>query len=336
MTEILRGGIVGCGFFAEHHLEAWRRVPEVAIVAAADPQLDRAKAFAPQAYRSRSEMLDGEQLDFVDIVTRSDEHLPLVRLAVDRNIPMICQKPLAPDWETALKIVNYAEAARVPLMIHENWRWQPWYRMAQQMIARGDIGNPIGYGFRSRARDGTGNKPYAKQAYFRQLSRFLIDEALVHHIDVARFLFGNIATVYAQGGRLNPEMSGEDWAILTLMHANSAHGWIDGHRFLGPEPNGPAAGDAFFEGELGTISILATGDIYRNNVLVWKNNVTSGYRGDSVFATQVHFISCLKAHIPFETGGLQYLNTFAAVQAAYQSMTEHRCISLEEFSWPTQ
>ncbi len=332
MPEILRGGIVGCGFFAEHHLDAWRRLPEVAIVAAADPRLDRAEAFAPQAYRSLSEMLDREQLDFVDIVTRTDEHFPLVRLAVDRNIPVVCQKPLAPDWETALKIVNYAKDAGVPFMVHENWRWQPWYRTAQQMIARGDIGQPIGYGFRSRAGDGIGDKPYPRQIYFRQLSRFLIDEALVHHIDVARFLFGSIATIYAQGGRMNPVSSGEDWAILTLMHTNSVHGRIDGHRFLDPEPNGPAAGDAFLEGELGTISIFATGDIYRNNVFAWKNDVTSGYRGDSVTATQAHFISCLKAHIPFETGGLQYLNTFAAVQAAYQSMTEHRCISLKEFS----
>lgn len=332
MPEILRGGIVGCGFFAEHHLDAWRRMPEVAIVAAADPQLDRAMAFAPQAYRSLGEMLDHEQLDFVDIVTRTDEHLPIVRLAVDRKIPVICQKPLAPDWKTALEIVNYADAAGVSLMVHENWRWQPWYRAAQQMITRGDIGRPIGYGFRSRAHDGTGDKPYPQQAYFRQLSKFLIDEALVHHIDVARFLFGDIATVYAQGGRLNPEISGEDWVILTLTHENSVHGWIDGHRFLDPEPNGPAAGDAFFEGELGTISNVATGDLYRNHVLVWKSDVTSGYRGDSVTATQAHFISCLKAHIPFETGGQQHLNTFAAVQAAYQSMTESRCIALKEFS----
>ena len=59
------------------------------------------------------------------------------RLACQRGIPIICQKPIAPDWEGAIKIVNAAEAAGVRLMIHENWRWQPWYRVAHEMITRG-------------------------------------------------------------------------------------------------------------------------------------------------------------------------------------------------------
>ena len=326
MARTLNGGIIGCGFFAAHHIEAWRRISGVAIVAACDPEWDRARAFAPRAYRSAEGMLAREQLDFVDIVTRADQHPSLVHLAVDRNIPIICQKPLAPDWPAAVEMVNYAGAAGVPLMVHENWRWQPWYRVAQEMIRRGDIGSPICYGFRSRASDGVGDTPYVQQPYFRQLRRFLIDEALVHPIDVASFLFGDIATVYAESGRRNQAMAGEDWAILTLTHRVSVHGWIDGHRFLDLQPDGPVAGDAFFEGSEGTISIRSTGDVYRNQSLAWKNEVSAGYRGDSVAATQAHFIACLQSQTPFETEGDRYLHTFAAVQAAYQSVAEQRCI----------
>src|SRR6185295_5739480 len=163
--QVLKGGIIGCGFFAERHMEAWRRIPEAEIVAAADPRLDRAQTFAGRAYGSAEEMLDRERLDFVDIITRVETHLPLVRLAVQRKIPIICQKPIAPGWGAALELVNAAESAGVPLMIHENWRWQAWYRVAQEMIARGEIGAPIGYGFRTRTRDGIGDEPYAKQPY---------------------------------------------------------------------------------------------------------------------------------------------------------------------------
>jgi len=330
MTPALKGGIIGCGFFAERHIEAWRRIPEVEIVAAADPQLDRARAFAGKAYGTAEAMLDHERLDFVDIVTRVDTHLPLVRLAVQRKIPVICQKPIAPGWGTALEIVDTAESAGVRLMVHENWRWQAWYRVAHQMIARGDIGPLIGYGFRTRTRDGMGEGPYPKQAYFRQLRRFLIDEAMVHHIDTARFLFGEIETVYAQASRRNPNVTAEDQAILVLTHEGAVHGWIDGHRFLDPIPDGPAMGDAFFEGEGGIISIPATGDVYRNNILAWKNDVTVGYRGDSVRATQAHFIACLQEGCAFESGGREYLRTFAAVEAAYRSVNEQRNISVAE------
>lgn len=336
MPEVLKGGIIGCGFFAERHIEAWRRIPEVEIVAAADPRLDRARMFASRAYGSAEEMLDRERLDFVDIVTRVDTHLPLVRLAVQRKIPIICQKPIAPDWATALEIIGTAESSRVRLMIHENWRWQAWYRVAHQMIARGDIGVPIGYGFRTRTRDGMGAEPYPKQPYFRQLYRLLIDEALVHHIDTARFLFGEIESVVAQASRRNPNVTAEDQAILVLSHEAAVHGWIDGHRFLDPDPDGPAMGDAFFEGEGGTISIAATGDVYQNHVLTWKNDVTVGYRGDSVRATQAHFISCLRDGTAFESGGREYLRTFAAVEAAYRSVSEGRSISVAEILEPAK
>ena len=336
MPHVLKGGIIGCGFFAERHIEAWRRIPEVEIVAAADPRLDRARKFAGRVYGSAEEMLDRERLDFVDIVTRVETHLLLVRLAVQRKISTICQKPIAPDWGTALEIVDTAESAGVRLMVHENWRWQAWYRMAHQMIARGDIGPLIGYGFRTRTRDGMGEEPYPKQAYFRQLRRLLIDEALVHHIDTARFLFGEIETVYAQASRRNPNVIAEDQAILVLTHEAAVQGWIDGHRFLDPDPDGPAMGDAFFEGENGTITIPATGDVYRNRVLAWKNDVTVGYRGDSVRATQAHFISCLNDGSAFESGGREYLRTFAAVEAAYRSVSERRSIPVGEILKPAE
>jgi hypothetical protein len=70
--------------------------------------------------------------------------------------------------------------------------------------------------------------------------------------------------------------------------------------------------------------------VYRNNVLAWKNDVTAGYRGDSVRATQAHFISCLKDGSAFESCGREYLRTFAAVEAAYRSVSERRSISVAE------
>jgi predicted dehydrogenase len=334
VSKTLKGGMIGCGWFAEHHREAWQRISEVEIVAAADLRLDRAQRFAARAYGSAEAMLDREQLDFVDIATHAASHYQLVSLACQKGIPITCQKPIAPDWPEALKLVNTAEAAGVRLMIHENWRWQPWYRAVHEMMERGDIGALIGYGFRFRRQDGLGDEPYAEQAYFRRELKLIIHVTLVHHIDTARFLFGDIDSLHAKASRRNPRILGEDQAIITLTHKNGIHGWIDGHRFLDPNPNGPAMGDAFFEGELGALSVLGSGDVYRDNVRVWKNEVTVGRLGDSVRATQAHFISCLKDGSPFESDGRSYLRTFAAVEAAYRSIAERRCVSLTEILGP--
>lgn len=323
-SNVLKGGIIGCGFFGQIQLEAWRRMPEAQIVAAADRDLERARKSAARAYTSAEEMLDREQLDFVDIATRPQEHLPLVRVAAARKIAVICQKPMAPSWADALAMVEAAEAAGVRLLIHENWRWQPWYRVAKKLIEAGEIGRPIAYCFRMRRRDGLGPAPYPHQPYFLQMPRLAIYEMLVHHIDTARFLFGEIASVYAQARRINPAIAGEDQALLLLAHASQLQGVIDGHRFLDLEPDSPALGDAWFEGDSGFLTVSPSGDVSRGKEKIWANDVRAGYRGDSVRATQQHIIECLKTGAPCESEGREYLKTFAAVEAAYESI-ERRC-----------
>jgi predicted dehydrogenase len=275
-------------------------------------------------------MLESEDLDFVDIITRSPTHLDLVTLIAARNLAMICQKPLAPDWETACRIVDVVNDKRVRVMIHENWRWRPWYRAVKEIISRGDIGVPIGYAIRCRRKDGAGPDPYPTQSYFRQLGRLIIDETLVHHIDVARFVFGDIHAIYAEARRRNNRVTGEDQAILTLRHLDEMIGTIDGHRFLDHE-DGAAPDEAYFEGEAGAIRLNGQTEIWRGTEKIWSNSILTGYHGDSVYATQKHFIECLESGEEFESGVSEYLvKTFAVVEAAYTSIDKHRRVEIGE------
>ena len=330
----MRGAIIGCGFFGGIQMEAWRRMPGVEIAAACDPDLARARQFAPSVYSTAEDLFAREKLDFVDIATRPEHHLPLVRLATQAGVPAICQKPMAPSWELCLAMVDAAESAGVRLMIHENWRWQPWFRAAKKIIDRGDIGRPVAFTFRTRRRDGLGDQPYQVQPYFRTMPRFLIYETLVHHIDTSRFLFGEIATVYARTRTINPIMRGEDQAVLMLTYESNLLGVIDGHRFLDPEPDGPAMGEARFEGDAAALHLEATGDLYLGGKRIWQNQVTEGYRGDSVRSTQQHFIDCLQSGKPFESEARDYLRTVAVVEAAYKSSGEHTAVAISRIYTP--
>src|SRR3546814_4974028 len=96
----LRGGLIGCGFFASNHLNAWRDLDGAAIVAVCDRDPakanDAASAFGiPAVYGDAAAMLASEELDFVDIVTTVASHRPLVELAAARRVAAICQKPFA-------------------------------------------------------------------------------------------------------------------------------------------------------------------------------------------------------------------------------------------------
>jgi D-apiose dehydrogenase len=328
--KVFKGGLIGCGFFSQNHQEAWRRIANVEIVAASDLSLERAQAAAPHAYTSAKEMLQAEKLDFVDIATRSPTHLELVTLAAEKGVAIICQKPMAPDWETARRMVEICEERGVRAMVHDNWRWQSWYRAACAMITQGDIGTPLGYGFRCRVKEGTGPEPYPKQAYFRQLPRFMIDEVLVHHIDTARFLFGDIASIYAEGARRNPHIQAEDHVVLTLQHVHGAMGWIEGSSFLSHQDDARTLDEATFDGESGSLLVNGKGEIWAGDEKLWRD-IGKGYRGDSVYSTQAHFIDRLETGRPFETGFRSYLEqTFAAVEAAYLSLASHCAVQIAE------
>lgn len=326
----MRGGLIGCGFFAQFHLEAWRRIPGVEIVAAADPDLDRAQDAAKRAYSSAEAMFRNEGLDFVDIVTRPDSHLEMVELAAQNGVAAICQKPMAPDLAGAIAMTERAEKAAIPLMIHENWRWQPWYRVVQARIAAGDIGSPVTYCFRIRRNDGGGPEPYRLQPYFRRMPRLLMFETMIHPLDTARMLFGELSAVSASTRRQNPAIAGEDVCLMTLCHEGGINGIADGHRFLDLTGDSPPLGDAFFEGDHGWLQVAANGDVVGNGERIWRNTVREGYRGDSVRATQAHFIDCLRTGKPFETRARDYLKSFAAVEAAYRSAAEGRAVKIEE------
>src|SRR6516162_4514135 len=97
----LKGVMIGAGFFARFQAEAWNRIERVEIVAVADPLPGRAAAFAleygiPRSYTDAAAMLDRENADFVDIVTRPESHSALTDLAAEHCRAVICQKPMAP------------------------------------------------------------------------------------------------------------------------------------------------------------------------------------------------------------------------------------------------
>src|SRR5215212_2093366 len=97
-----RGALIGCGYFGRIQAEAWQRMEDVELVAACDADIGRARAIAPRAYETAEELLENEELDFVDIGTRPDSHLSLVQATLARRIPTICQKPMAPSLAEAI------------------------------------------------------------------------------------------------------------------------------------------------------------------------------------------------------------------------------------------
>lgn len=334
---MLRGVTIGCGFFSRIQMESWQRVTGAQMVAACDLDAAKAEAFARDfglnAYSNLDAMLDREGPDFVDVATRPATHVTLVEKLAARRTPVLCQKPMAETWEDARRLAEIAQQGGIRLMMNENWRWQAWYRKIRDVIRQGKIGKPFYYSMQTRNHDGLGNAPYPNQPYFKDMPRLLLIETVVHHLDTARFLMGDIEEVYCQTEKLNPVIQAEDFVLILLRHKSGVRGVIDGNRASKPDEPGPAMEIARFEGLEHTVRLRHSGDVYLGEERIFSAQGVPGYRGDSCRATQQHFVDCLASGDEFETEATDYLKrTVAVVESCYRSAAENRPVRIEEFA----
>ncbi len=174
-------------------------------------------------------MLREVRPDFVDIATTAPSHRALVELAASLKIPVICQKPIAPTIDDARAMVDACEAAGVPLMIHENFRWQSPIQAVRRVLDTGEIGTP----FFGRVSFRSAYDVYAGQPYLAEGERFIIEDLGIHALDIARFLFGDVARITARTARVNPRIRGEDVATMLLDHEAGFPRW-----WIAPMPRG--------------------------------------------------------------------------------------------------
>ena len=201
--------MVGAGYWAQFQVEGWRDAgtPVVAISnrSAAPAQALARRYSIARCYADVETLLNIERPTLVDVVLPPVAQEPAVRAALQRGIPTICQKPFGQDLAQAEAMTALAESAGVPLVVHENFRFAPWYRECKRLIDSGFFGRVHGVSFRLRPGDGQGPRAYLdRQPYFQAMPQFLVRETAVHFIDTFRFLLGEVRAVTARLRRLNP------------------------------------------------------------------------------------------------------------------------------------
>ena len=227
MSE-LRGALIGCGFFAVNQMHAWRDVAGAGIVAICDRDPERLKIVGDQfgvsrRYSDAAEMFADGGFDFVDIATTVSSHRALVEMAAGYKVPAICQKPFAKTLDDAKAMVAACKSAGVPLMIHENFRWQTPIQAVRKALDSGVIGTP----FWGRLSFRSGYDVFSGQPYLAEGERFIIEDLGIHTLDIARFLLGDVKAMTARTTRVNPAIKGEDVATMLLDHESGVTSIVD-------------------------------------------------------------------------------------------------------------
>jgi predicted dehydrogenase len=152
LSPPMRGAVLGYGFIASlGHLPAYRARRElrgdVDIVALADISPERralAAAAMPGAriYESAQALIaaEAQNLDFVDIATPPVDHARLARLALDRGLHVLCEKPFTTDANEAAALLDRARAVRRVIFPCHNYKHAPVVKGIRAALAAGTIG----------------------------------------------------------------------------------------------------------------------------------------------------------------------------------------------------
>jgi predicted dehydrogenase len=143
----IRIGIVGTGWIAEGHIEAYMRMEDVEIVAAADLIPGKAKAFCERyglhdvrCYESDSAMLEAEQLDGVSICTYNCQHAPCTIRALERGVNVMLEKPFTVTLDETIDVMRAEKKSGKILTIGYQPRMSTNYQMIKKIIDSGELG----------------------------------------------------------------------------------------------------------------------------------------------------------------------------------------------------
>jgi D-apiose dehydrogenase len=324
----LRVAMVGAGMISEHHLRAWKRLEGVDVVAVVDPDAGRAAARAaqfeiPGRYASLAELLAASTVDALDIASPRETHGPILRLAAQHRIPSLCQKPFMPSLDEAEALLRELPG-RPRMMVNQNFRFRPYYELMAAWIRDGRVGEISGCTINTRSsgllRDARGRYPYIeRQPFVRHEQRLMIEEVLIHRIDIARWLCGPLDVVAARTVNGCAEVVGEsEAAVLFVTRDRGVPVVVDG--------NFASHGYTALSHDRVEIAGANARILLENSTLRLFGPQPEEHRYEHAVAYQqsfdrtiAHFVDRLRDGQPFSTPPEDNLETLRLVESAYRS-----------------
>lgn len=201
MNADLRIGVVGAGLMgADHVARITNRISGAVVSAIVEPDAGRATAAAAdapgsQAFTRIEDALDAGAVDAVLIATPGQFHEPVLVPALEAGLPILCEKPLTPDSESSLRILELEQKLDRPhIQVGFMRRFDAQYAALRALVESGERGELVMLRCAHR-------NPSVPDSYTQQM---LITDSVVHEFDVVPWLVGSpVRTVEVKYPRRN-------------------------------------------------------------------------------------------------------------------------------------
>lgn len=231
-NKTVKFAIIGCGRISYRHIEAIAANPEAKLVAACDLKLELAKervnGLGVNVYRDYNEMLKKEAIDVVNIMTPSGMHAEHAMDIIRRyRKHVVIEKPMCLRVEEGEELIETARKNGVKVFaVHQN-RFNKAIKKVREAIGSGSLGKVVLGTVRIRWSRG--------QAYYDRdpwrgtwaLDGGALSNQAIHHIDLLRWLVGDVESLSAISATQLVNTEVEDTACAILRFKNGALGAIE-------------------------------------------------------------------------------------------------------------
>lgn len=212
--EKLKVVVAGTSFAGAVQIPVFQSHARTQVVAVCSGRPERAKATAdtlgvPAHYTQFEEMLDRERPDLVCVSTPTDLHYPMARMALERNVHVLCEKPFALDQREAAAMTALADRTPVVSMIDFEFRFLPARRYLMELLQQGYLGDVRMVEFHQR-RPWRLPTPTTEWDWWADASRGggLLGALASHMVDSFRLWMGEIRRVFCDLTVFEPKRGG--------------------------------------------------------------------------------------------------------------------------------
>ncbi len=281
----LKVAIIGTGAIFRNHLEAYRAIDNVEVVAACDINEDLAARTAREhsiarAFGSTAAMFaaikdpgDLGPLDIVSVCTPHPTHEAVVVEAAEAGVHVLCEKPLATTLEASQRMVDACKQHGVQLGVLFQRRFWPAAQRIKALIDDGTIGQPIlGHASVLLHRDASYYAATPWRGSWETDGGGVLMTQAIHYIDLLQWFMGEVVEVHGHIDTFvhQDHMETEDSAVATLKFSTGAMATLQASTAVTPglgvqiRITGTTGASVqlteFPEGTEGRIDVLGTGE----------------------------------------------------------------------------
>ena len=267
-------------------------------------------------------MLDTADLDALLVCSPPDTHREICVAALERGVPVLCEKPLALDEESARSMLEAAERTGAILSMASKFRYVEDVVKARSLITSGAIGDVILFENTFCARVDMTSRWNSRPDVSG--GGVLIDNG-THSVDVIRYFFGPIAEVHAIAGKNIQKLDVEDTVRLFVRTESGVMGSID----LSWSLNKEKATYIEIYGSAGTIQVGWRESRFRQSGSSEWQTFGGGYDKVAAFKSQLrNFCAAVRGEDALLVGAEEALASVHVITKAYESLKHDHWIGV--------